>query len=134
VTLHYRPVVPPALRAFVATCTNRDEILREYGNDPARWAAAVRARLPLGAWYAFLLTPAQLRWMTQQRDALLSRLKSCIGPQQWDETSRWEAELLECPLPLRLLRNFVDLLSDAEWGANLLHLPTGPSDGDYANA
>jgi superfamily II DNA or RNA helicase len=122
VTFHFRPHVPPALQAFVATCVNREPILQDFARRPADWVAAVRVRLPLGAHYGFLLTACQLQWLRDQRDALLGRLKACAGPEQWHEMHRWQSELRDSPLPLQLLENTDHLLTDEMWAMNALLL------------
>ena len=122
VTFRHRPVVPPALEAFLATCVNRSAVLADYFADRTRWNTVTRIALPLGGYLAWLLTPEQAAWARGAREDALALLRTGAPIDAFAALDGWRGRLSGAPVPLLLLRRFDELLSEEKFGRNWLTL------------
>jgi superfamily II DNA or RNA helicase len=112
VTLHYRPVVPTALRAFLEDCHNRLEIETAYLAAPHAYAA-VKIPLPLAGAEAFLLDQAAFSELEDHIQALRHRLAAAVPREQFGLLAADLASADAVKSPLRLRGRIEFLLSDA---------------------
>jgi hypothetical protein len=129
ITFRHRPRVPTELDQFLQHCANRSLTLAAYADDPSQWVLAVRLRLPLGGWWAYLLTAPQAEWLATARRELANRLATVAPGEQFAAGAAWRAGLLGIPVPVPLADHIHAFIPDEDHLRNSLHLqqlPTSP--------
>jgi superfamily II DNA or RNA helicase len=121
-TFRHRPQVPPELESFLEPCANRPQALAAYTERPEQWTLAVRLRLPLGGWWAYLLDGPQANWFTTSRRELTTRLAAAAPEEQFAATAGWRASLPAVPVPAPLADRLDTLIPDDEANRHTLPL------------
>lgn len=124
-TFRHKPKIPTELDRFLESCANRPQVLVAYVDNPDRWAMAVRVRLPLGGWWAYLLTGAQADWFAAARRELVARLSVVTPGEQFGAAAAWRACLSDASIAIPLLDRLEALLPEEEAVRNTLSLPCG---------
>lgn len=119
VTFRYDPRIPAGLDEFLADAVNRGEILVAYPSADHQWAACVKIELPLGGTLAFLLTPAQVSWLKQQREDVIEMLRDAPAAQGFSILAKWAFALAACPLPTVLVHRFDAFLRESTLASHL---------------
>jgi hypothetical protein len=123
-TFRHKPTLPPELEEFLSSCVNRASVVADYLSDEAQWFAAVRIRLPLGGYRAWLLTQGPAAWVSTARTVATDALRAVLAENQFAALGMWMNSLPEVPIPQLLLHRFDDVLSDEQFQANWLSLKT----------
>lgn len=122
VTLHYRPVVPELLAAFVADCHNKEAILAAYQANASNYPRAVKLPLPLGGTEGFLFTLVE----AQAFDSLVEKTRSVlalVSPlEQIGRLASYTAQLASLPIPLSIIHRIERYLMPAEAESRVLDL------------
>ncbi len=103
VSLRFRPVVPAQLSDFLADAVNREQILTQYIDRPARWAAAIKTELPLAGSYAYLFTAEQAQWWDTERGGVINQLKDVAPAERGGILTNWTTQLHTAPVAPALL-------------------------------
>lgn len=115
VTFEYRPDAAPALVAFLDDCYNRDDALRDYLREPARWVLVLKIPLPLGGYEAHLLDPEAAAHLSEFVERMRTALLR-VDPA--DQFAAFAGELSRAPgtwLPLRVVQRVDRLLVPDEY-------------------
>jgi len=123
-TFKFKPAISAELEAFLEDAVNRKAVLSAYEADRSHWGMVVRLVLPLTGSVAYLLTPVQGEWLLAQRKALISRLQGEPLGNGFDLVDAWSGSLTEAPVPVRLLREFGQLLRREDFAARIFALNT----------
>jgi hypothetical protein len=114
VTLHYRPVVPPALSKFLEDCHNRDAVIATYQKSPTSYAEVVKLPLPLGSAEAFLFAASEALTFDTLIDNTRSVLADIAPGEQIGRLAAHTAQLPALPLPMSIINRIERYLTAAE--------------------
>jgi len=111
VTFHYRPIVPPALAAFLEDCHNRTEVEAAYLLAP-EVHAAIKVPLPLGGAEAYLVDGSAFAELEREIQQIRDKLATAKPCDQFGVLASHLAGVGSVKAPLRLMLRIEHLLSE----------------------
>jgi superfamily II DNA or RNA helicase len=121
-TFEYRPDLPEDLKDFLGDAINQGEVTQRYLKDQDRWAMVLKVPLPLTGTKAFLLSPDEAEWFTNEREELIEALSQQEVSEGFSVIGAWRRGHDHLPVSTLVMENIDRFLRVEEFNARVLDL------------